>query len=186
MKIKKIQNKKAAMEMSVGTIVTIVLLMSVLVLGIFLIQQIFGTAKGAIDLTDKQIMDQLRKLYGGEDLPVMIFPQTGEIEVKKGNSDAFGLIINNRLESEETFSYKISFVDGGTCGITETQAMSFVAPKERENLRLASGSGLTTPLRINFAIPDSANLCKGILYRLDVSKQDGSIYDGVDLSLTIK
>ena len=35
-------NKKAAMEMSVGTIVTIVLLMSVLVLGIFMIQKIFS------------------------------------------------------------------------------------------------------------------------------------------------
>ena len=37
------KSKRGAMEMSVGTIVTIVLLMSVLVLGIFLVQKIFKT-----------------------------------------------------------------------------------------------------------------------------------------------
>ena len=54
-----IKNKKAAMEMSVGTIVTIVLLMSVLILGIFLVQNIFKSAKGAVDLTDKQLKNEI-------------------------------------------------------------------------------------------------------------------------------
>jgi len=40
-KIKKMKTKKGAMEMSIGTIVTIVLLMSILILGIVLVKNIF-------------------------------------------------------------------------------------------------------------------------------------------------
>ena len=49
------KNKKAAMEMSVGNIVTIVLLMTVLVLGIILVQRIFTSGVGVVDLTDEQL-----------------------------------------------------------------------------------------------------------------------------------
>ena len=42
--IKMFSKKRGAMEMSVGTIVTIVLLMTVLVLGIFLVQRIFTSS----------------------------------------------------------------------------------------------------------------------------------------------
>ena len=59
-----IKQKKAAMEMSVGTIVTIVLLMSVLILGIFLIKNIFSSAKNAIDLTDEQLNAEINELFG--------------------------------------------------------------------------------------------------------------------------
>ena len=49
MKTEFVKSKSGAMEMSVGTMVTIVLLMIVLVLGIFFIQKIFGAGTNAID-----------------------------------------------------------------------------------------------------------------------------------------
>ncbi|MDD5015377.1 MAG: hypothetical protein PHW73_09850, partial [Atribacterota bacterium] len=103
------KSKNAAMEMSVGTIVTIVLLMSVLILGIFLIQRIGGVARGAIDLTEKQLYTELNKLYeANEDQKIILYPQSNLLEIKKGKSDGFGLLINNRLETDETFSYEIT------------------------------------------------------------------------------
>ena len=60
------KNKSGAMEMSVGTIVTIVLLVSVLVLGVVLITQILASAKGAVDLTDQQLKGELEKLFSEE------------------------------------------------------------------------------------------------------------------------
>ena len=53
------KNRKAAMEMSVGTIVTIVLLMSVLILGIFLVQKVFRSGSNAIDSVDDEIQNQI-------------------------------------------------------------------------------------------------------------------------------
>ncbi len=179
--------KKAAMEMSIGTIVTIVLLMSVLVLGIILIQKIFTGAKGAIDLTEEQLYNELNKLYStDEEQRIIIYPQTNSLEIKKGKSDGFGLLINNRLETDETFSYEITLADKGTCTMTEDQIINLITlGKKRSNIHLASGGILSNPLRINLAIPETAKLCQ-VLYRLEVSTADGSPYDGVDLQLTIK
>jgi len=187
MKIKFMKSKGGAMEMSVGTIVTIVLLMGVLVLGIFLIQQIFGTAKGAVDLTEKQLYTELEKLYStNQDQKIIIYPQTALLEIKKGKSDAFGLVINNRLKDEETFSYDITLADKGTCTMTDNQIIGLIdLGKSRTNLRLGSGDILSSPLRIVFAIPETAKLCR-ILYSLEVSRSDGGVYDRIDLQLTIK
>ncbi len=181
------RNRSAAMEMSVGTIVTIVLLMSVLILGIFLIQRIFGVAKGAIDLTEEQLNNKLKALYEtDENQRIILFPEAGIIEIKKGKSDGLGLLINNRLETEESFSYEITLADKGTCAMTEEQIMSLITlGKEREGVELASGSILSHPLRINFAIPETAKLCQ-VLYRIEVSTSDKTPYDGADIQLTIE
>jgi len=102
-------NKRAAMEMSVGTIVTIVLLMSVLILGIFLIQKIFGTAKGAIDMTEQQLYEQINKLFSSDEgQRVMVYPQTRSLTIKKKKSDAFGWGIYNDHPDEESFSSQVS------------------------------------------------------------------------------
>ena len=77
------ENKKAAMELSVGTMVTIVLLMIVLVLGIFFIQRIFKVANGAVDLTQQQLRDQLQKTFGSDDQRISIYPETRYVEIKQ-------------------------------------------------------------------------------------------------------
>ncbi len=179
--------KRAAMEMSVGTMVTIVLLMIVLVLGIFFIQNIFKTAKGALDLTEKQLYSELNKLYStNQDQKIFVYPQTASLEIKKGKSDGFGLLINNRLDTEEAFSYEIKIADKGSCSMPDTQILELInLGRTRSGITLGSGDVLSTPLRINFVIPESATLCQ-VLYRLEVRKSDGGIYDGVDLQLAIK
>ena len=78
-------NKTGAMEMSVGTIVTIVLLMSVLVLGIFLIQKIFKTGTSAIDIVDTQITDEMSKLFATEGKNLVIYPSSQQITLRKGD-----------------------------------------------------------------------------------------------------
>jgi len=182
------QSKKAAMEMSVGTIVTIVLLMSVLILGFFIVQKIFGTAKGAIDMTEQQLYEQINQLYSSdEDQRVMVFPQTGELTIKKKKSDAFGWGIYNDHSDEESFSSQVSVAEIGTgCTMTETQAENLISTgASRSDIRVASGSRLTHPKKIVFVIPDTAKICQ-ITYTLEVTDKEGAIYDSVDLFLTIK
>ena len=182
------KSKKAAMEMSVGTIVTIVLLMSVLILGIFLIQKIFVTAKGAIDMTEQQLYDQINELFSSdEDQRVMIYPQTRSLTIKKKKSDAFGWSIYNDHPDEESFSSQVSVAEIGTgCTMTETQAENLISiGQSRSDIRVASASRLTHPKKIIFNIPDTAKVCQ-ITYTLDVTDKEGLIYDSVDLLLTIK
>jgi len=176
------------MEMSIGTIVTIVLLMSVLVLGFVLVQKIFGTARGAVDMTEQQLYEQINKLYSSdEDQRVMAFPQTRTLTIKKGKSDAFGWGIYNNHLVEESFSSQVSVAEIGTgCTMTETQAENLISlGKSQSNIRVASASRLTHPKKIIFNIPDTASVCQ-ITYILDVTDKEGAIYDSVDFYLTIK
>jgi hypothetical protein len=182
------KNKKAAMEMSVGTIVTIVLLMSVLILGIFLIQKIFGTAKGAIDMTEEQLYNQINELFSSDEgQRIMVYPQTRALTIKKKKSDAFGWGLYNDHPDDESFSSQVSVAEIGTgCTMTETQAENLISlGKSQSNILVASASRLTHPKKIIFNIPDTAKVCQ-ITYALDVTDKEGAIYDSVDLLLTIK
>lgn len=76
-------NRKAAMEMSVGTIVTIVLLVSVLILGIFLVQRIFKTATSVVDLTDQQLTEEVNKLFSNPNQKIVVYPSTREVIIKQ-------------------------------------------------------------------------------------------------------
>ena len=56
------KNKKAAMEMSVGTIVTIVLLMTVLILGLVMIRTIFKGSIENINSVDQSVKNEINKI----------------------------------------------------------------------------------------------------------------------------
>ncbi len=182
------KQKHGAMEMSVGTIVTIVLLMSVLVLGIFLVQRIFGTARGAIDMTEQQLYDEINKLYSSDEgQRVVIYPQTRSLTIKKGQSDAFGWGLYNDHPDEESFSSKVSVTEIGTaCTMTKIQAENLISlGKSQDDIRVASASSLTHSKKIIFNIPDTAKICQ-MTYTLEVADRRGDIYDSVDLFVTIK
>ena len=182
------KSRRAAMEMSMGTIVTIVLLMTVLILGVFLIQKIFNISKGAVDLTDQQLKNQINKLFStNEDKRVIIFPESRQIDIKKGNSDEFGFVIHNMYNYEETFSYTVSVDEiANDCKMTKSEASSMIKlGGSRSNIRVASGDIMENPLRIKLTVPESASLCD-ISYRIDVVDSKGGIYDQDYIFITIK
>ena len=58
------KTKKGAMELSIGTIVIIVLAMSMLIFGMILLRTIFEGAIGVAEMSDEQIMAEVGKLFG--------------------------------------------------------------------------------------------------------------------------
>lgn len=58
-----IKSKKAALEMSMTTIVTIVLVVVTLVLALVLIRTIFTSSTNAIDQVNTAIQDQINNLF---------------------------------------------------------------------------------------------------------------------------
>lgn len=182
----KIRNKKAAMEMSVGTIVTIVLLMGVLVLGIFLIQKIFRTGTSAIDEVDRAIQSEINKLFASEGKPLVIYPTSREIIIKKGDDPkgfAFSVKNEDGLNSH-TFTYTVSAQDITRCGtLTKAQADSFLLGGTG-SFSLGPGAQLTNAMMVKFIIPKTALSCP-IVYALDI-KSDGVPYEGTTVFVTIK
>jgi len=173
--------KKAAMEMSVGTIVTIVLLMGVLVLGVFLIQRIFSSAKGAIDLTDQQLRNEINKLFA-EESRVSIYPGTRQVEIKQEKSDGVGIGIRNLLSGitgTTLFSYEVVVSDTKeelrkNCDISVETAENWIRGRVEKDIPIASGD--FTSQIILFEVPLGAPLCT-IKYRANVEVNKGTGYE---------
>jgi len=176
-----IKQKKAAMEMSVGTIVTIVLLMGVLVLGIFLIQRIFTSAKGAIDLTDQQLRNEINKLFSEESM-LSIYPGTRLIEIKQENIDGVGIGIRNLLSGTTgtiLFSYEVVVADteaelSKNCDISVETAENWMRGRAETDIPIASGD-FASP-KVLFEIPVGSPLCT-IKYRVNVKVNTGTGYE---------
>ncbi len=170
------KNKTGAMEMSVGTIVTIVLLMAVLVLGLVLVKQIFGSAKSAIDLTDEQLRSEIEGLFS-EDTALVVFPSSRELTIKQSESNEIGVGIKNLGESTTSstiFSYVVTPI-GSDCGIEVEQLEKWMSiTNSRDNLEIPIGSLSIT--RIDFTIPAQTPKCTA---RFEVKAHaNGVIYCG--------
>ena len=179
------KNNRGAMEMSVGTIVTIVLLMSVLVLGIFLIQKIFKTGTSAIDTVDAQIQSEVNKLFANTDAKLVVYPSSREITLKKGDDPkGFAFSVRNDDVESHTFEYSMEAQDVTGCGsLTEEQAESWLLPSEGE-FDLGAGNSLTLAEKILFIVPSSAPPCT-IAYRLKIDKESEP-YEGGSIFVTVR
>ena len=179
------KDKKAQMEMSVGTIVTIVLLMSVLVLGIFLVQKIFKTGTSAIDTVDAQIQSEVNKLFASEGKALVIYPSSREITLKKEDDPrGFAFSVKNEDVESKIFSYKIEAQDVSKCGsLTKEQAENFILGKTG-SFSLGPGNALNLPELIKFVIPKTAPPCT-IIYRLNIDMEE-TPYESGSIFVTIK
>jgi len=180
------RSRSAAMEMSVGTIVTIVLLMSVLVLGVFLVQNIFKSAKGAIDLTDDQLKNEISKLFG-EDKELVIYPSSRKVEIKQEENDGVGIGIKNLLQGvsgTQTFSYEVVVSDSSDCAESKEEIEGwFTVGRAEDNIPIAVGKSAVQ--KVLFRIPSGTSLCTA-RFRVSVYTEDGKIYDTTTFDIIVK
>jgi len=170
-------NKKAAMEMSVGTIVTIVLVIAFLVVGIIFLTQIREVGVNAIKGVDDAIRGEIESLFAGNaNQRVVVYPKDRQIKIEKGTSEwGFAFWIRNLDPSEGAFSYDVTAQEVEPCDLRLSEAESLiVAGKSLNNINIASGSIMDHENFVIFDIPESVPLCH-ITYSIDVRK-DGQIY----------
>lgn len=86
-----VNKKRAAMEMSVGTIVTIVLLMSALVLGLVLTRSIFTTTSDSVDSIDDQVKGEIQNLFGSEGEKLVVSLGGKNTATVKQGEENFGI-----------------------------------------------------------------------------------------------
>ena len=166
--------KKAAMEMSVGTIVTIVLLMTVLILGLVLVKQIFFSGTEIVDLTTAQLRAEVEKLFS-EESKLVIYPTNREVKIRQGNVDGVGLGIKNLLrgtEGNKVFSYVVTVSDPEIqrkCGVSATEAERWIKTGRAESNIIVPVGDFTSG-KVLFEIPVGAPLCT-IRFRVNVEAE---------------
>ncbi len=176
--------KKAQLEMSVGTIVTIVLLTLALILGVILTNTIFQGAKENINSIDQSVKTEINKLFAEDtSRKIVIYPPTMQISIAKGETGGFGFSIRNvdmeGIEGGDSFSYDVSASEiGAGCRLTKAEAdRLIILGKSEDGIRIISGSSLDPPRLVRFNIPESTPLCN-IRYSINIEKNGETYLSG--------
>lgn len=182
-------SKKAAMEMTMGTMVTIVLLTIVLILGGYFANKVFSSASGSIDSIDQSVKNEINKLFSEDTSKrIVVYPSTRKITLQKGQDDSgFGFSIRNVDGSPAAFSYEVFAIEND-CSISLLDADSLIAiGKDRSNIKLDAGSIMSDPVFVRFNIPESAPPCL-IRYAIEVHQGglSGTNYGSIDMDVVIK
>ncbi len=177
------KNKHAAMEMSVGTIVTIVLLMTVLILGLVLVRTIFKGATENISSIDTAVKSEISKLFTEDDSrKIVLLPQSKLIKIQKGNQDylGFAFAVRNLESTGGKFQYTVEVNDPNIrdkCEINAAEAEQWIQAGGAGEFELAPGdSNSQDPIWVRYLIPENAPPCL-IRYAVNI-KKDGESYGG--------
>jgi len=182
MKIQKFSNynfspksRKAAMEMSIGTLVTIVLLMAVMILGVILIRSIFTSSGDYITEIDSEVQNEIDKLFADGSKGIVMVPSSRSIRIPQGESGGIGLSIRNTDNAEGDFTYEVTFGEKNQgCQITDPMSLIILGKESRNPITIPSGNQMENPVLIKFDITESDPLCK---LRYDVNvKKNGQQY----------
>ena len=178
------KNKKAAMEMSIGTIVTIVLVVTTMVLGLVLIRSIFFTGTDAINNIDTALQNEIKQLFT-EEGSLVIYPVSRKISLKPGDDPkgfAFSVRNNDAIEDGQ-YTYEVIAIDASRCGrFNEDDANDMLLGGSGE-FELNPGAKLEFARMVLLEVPDTAPPCT-IIYNLEI---DSNIKDDdVDIFVTIK
>jgi len=181
------KNKRAAMEMSIGTIVTIVLLMTVLIMGLVLVRTVFKSGGDSIEQIDRALQNEINKLFAEEGKKVVVYPPSRELVLKKGENKGFGFSIRNNDQTDGIFSYEVVASEIATgCRMTLDEANALITlGKSGGNLQLTSGSYMEDAVLVKFRISDEVPLCT-IRYVISVEKDGVSYVSGLSVDLEIK
>jgi len=176
--------------MSVGAIVTVVLAVTLLVGGIFLVNRIISSSKSVVDLTDQQLRSEINKLFS-EESKISIYPGTRLVEIKQATTNGVGIGIRNLLtgaSGDKKFSYVVTVSDSDLntkCGINQQTAEGWIVTgRAEDNIPIPSGD--FAEQKVLFEIPIGSPLCT-IRYRINVNAA-GTAYatDFFDLKILPK
>ncbi|MEK6926269.1 MAG: hypothetical protein AABW50_03250 [Nanoarchaeota archaeon] len=170
-------NKKAAMEMSVGTMVTIVLLMIVLVLGVVLIRSIFSGSQDAVEAINSQVIDEINRAFSDDTAKISVAPSDRAISLER-NKDPAGFAFSVRNKDDGgIFSYIIGTDVNGIASckssfstFSVTEAENYLLEKTG-SFNLGRGAKLDLPILVKFQISENAPPCT-ITYRVNICKAE--------------
>ncbi|MEK6872106.1 MAG: hypothetical protein AABX16_04345 [Nanoarchaeota archaeon] len=176
--LKKSEGKGGALELSIGTIVILVLAMSMLILGLVLVRTIFTGAKYNVETMNDKVRDQINALFV-EDQEGFLYLAENKANIDQGKSFGVAFGIQN-LGKNQKFKWQVEVADDNVrkkCGVTDRQAEEWMTTGSSGDITLASGDKYID--RVLFNIPKNSvsdiSTCV-IRYRIVIKQEDGSPY----------
>ena len=186
-------NKKGAMELSMSTIVILVLAMSMLILGLVLVKSIFTGAKYNVDTMNTKVQNEINKLFV-EDEKLVVYLANKKLDIKQGEDWGVAFAIKNLIQGvtgSKKFEYEVEVNMDSTelknnCGgLSINEAESYIKSPKSSSLTLLPGA--TDYDIIRFSLPEGAPLCF-IRYSIDVKDptNPSSVYVSRNFDVNIK
>ena len=168
------KGKMGAIEMSIGTIVIIVLAMSMLILGMILIKNIFSGASNNVLQMNEKVKGEINKLFVEDKRTVVYLPnQIAKIKQNEDWGVAFGVKNLEKGTAEAgRFHYDVTVSDPDVktkCGVGERDIESWIKTGRSDDMTIAPGQTYFGIVR--FLIPEGAPLCT-VRFHVDVTKDN--------------
>ncbi|MEM3405772.1 MAG: hypothetical protein QW117_02230 [Candidatus Pacearchaeota archaeon] len=182
--------KRAAIELSIGTIVIIVLAMTMLIMGLVLIKTIFSGARYNVDTINDKVKEQINKMFSEDDSnPIITYLANNKATVKRGNEFGVAIGIKNLDSGNQAskFKYEVKLGEDSSelkkqCGITEKEAMELILKGKTDEFTIRPGDYSYGLIRI--VTEKESPICM-IRYRIELYK-NGQPYASTFFDLEIK
>jgi len=174
MKLKIIKSKKGTLELSIGTIVIVVLAMSMLILGLIFVRTIFVGSEYNIKLMNNKVKGEISNLFAEDQRSVINLPDDRVVNIEEGKDFGLGFGIQNTLDTQK-FKWKVEIVDKSKCDVSESEAESWILTGGSGNIDLEKGEKYADLIRINIPEKSVGSKCE-IRYKIVVENEDGDIY----------
>ena len=151
-------NTKAAMEMSVGTIVTIVLLMSVLIFGMIFVKNIMCSGISITNGIDEKLQNEIQTLFGTSDYGVKCMGENGqEVTIGDGGKRQIFCVINT--DTQTTYNLNVVKVES-LSGESTANVQKWILPGQDWTGPVSPGRKTATVLILNIPKSTSATSLK--------------------------
>ena len=131
---------KGAIELSMTTVVIIVLAMTMLILGLVLVRTIFQGATYNVQSINDKVRAEINKLFTEEEQAIVVYLPELKATMKMGDTFAVAFAFRDPDRTGGTFSYSIQADNPSTaCGITKTEAERFISAGKTGSITVAGG-----------------------------------------------
>jgi len=132
-----LREKRGALELSMNTIVIIVIGVTLLTLGLRWIYGLFGGLQERTGEIDEQLKKQISNLFEGGDESLIIRPNS--VTIQQGKNKDLAFAIRNAISDgkEHDFSYTIELTN--TEGKNTEEVMAWITSSQGQEINVASG-----------------------------------------------
>jgi len=183
--------KKAAFELSMTTVVIIVLAMTMLILGLTLVKKIFSMGYNVIDITDQKVRDAINKFItvggGEEELQFYLPEKTADVPQGTTWGIAFRFSPEEPPTAEYSYNTEVSEISSLTCPKTITKSEAekrIILGKSGKIGTVSSGEYKFGLIKIN--IPKTYPLNCEIRYLVTITGGNREISENFDVKIVRK
>ena len=148
-----LSTKKSAMEMSIGTIVIVVIAVTMLILGLVLVRTIMCSAVQLTEDVNQNVKNEIKNLFGTTKYGVICMGEGGQ-EIKIATGGKRKIVCMVKVEEQATYDISVDNIES-LSGAASSIVDGWVLDRDVDSLSVSPGS-VTEAVAIYMSIPRDA------------------------------